>query len=105
MKNRTENHFTYYPDGLMKEKQFIAYGADGSRSTHYITEYFYNERGLVTDEILYTGERVKINLVTKRYNEMNTVVAESITEYFPDGTVKSHHGREYNDTGRVLKEF
>ncbi|MBE0642284.1 MAG: hypothetical protein IH599_09620, partial [Bacteroidales bacterium] len=105
LKNRTENHFTYYSSGLMKEKVFIAYGADGVKSTHYITEYFYDDRDLLITEILYTGERVRINMVEKRYNEVTTVVAESITEYFPDGSVKSRHGREYDDKGKVLKEF
>ncbi len=105
LRNRTVNRFTYDGQGRMKEKEFIAYGPAGEKATHYITDYAYNDQGLVTAETLYTGERVKINLVEKRYNELKTVVAESITEYFPDGRVKSHHGREYDNKGKGTREF
>jgi hypothetical protein len=99
------NKFVYDQEGRMEEKEFIGYSAEGEKLSHFITVYVYNEKGQDATHIQYDGERVLMNRVDRQYDDTGAVIREEFTEFLPDGSVKSRHGREYNEKGRVMREW
>lgn len=105
VKMKTINRFRYNDSGLLVEKEFISFGAEGKKASHFITEYLYDEKGYNIEDVQYTGERELMFRLSREFNEEGTIIKEAQTEYNPDGSVKSRHGREYDDRGKVIRSF
>lgn len=105
IKTDNTNRYTYNEQGLNIEREFLSYDPAGKLMNHYITEYVYNDKGGAVGEILYDANRRRINMLERTLTPEGALFREVITEYHPDGSVKNRNGREYDEKGKVTREF
>lgn len=105
LKVHNVNRFLYNIQGKLSEKEFISYDKNGETVSHFITAYLYNQEGYNVEDLQYNADRVLLHRIERSFNAQGSIVKESFTEYLPDGKVKSVHGRDYDDKGKILKEF
>lgn len=105
IKTDNTNRYTYNDQGQVLEREFISYTLQGKVENHYITAYIYDETGQASTEILYDANRRKINMMQRTLNDKGALIKDVLTEYNPDGSIKSVHGKEYGPKGEILREY
>ncbi|MBP7848895.1 MAG: hypothetical protein KA053_01335 [Lentimicrobiaceae bacterium] len=105
IKTDNTNRYTYNDLGQVLEREFISYTLQGKVENHYITAYIYDESGQANTEILYDANRRKINMLQRTLDDRGALIKDVLTEYNPDGSIKSVHGKEYGPKGEILREY